>query len=615
MDEQSDLSGHAVEAIDRGLELTKLKLELAKIQLQLQQAQGQNSVSQQPEESNEVRKFLGTLVANSRSGRHISIFHEKAKAIKKSPALTSAASYPTWKEGIIQVTKQLGINAILSDQQIKPPIDDPVVQDVWKAQNDWLYRYVWASLAQQAKVRITPPDNIIAYTLWKSLEIAFAERPEAARRRLGKELREITLKSIGGNRAYLKRVLAIRTELYRLEYPPHDYEIFDLIYTNISNHYHEILQSRIDQATKSGSNLPEKDLVATINDLLARLPVTNSKDQSLNKTPTNSVKESKDQRSSDKPNQRFTTKCKHCEKPGHTEDKCWIKHPEKAPKDRNTNKDKERKKEKEKRPPSKNPGPAELETTPAFNITEKSAKSDTWVMDSGSGSHATSQQNLVKKDPTITPRGSLLMGNGSTAPIKSIGTTNIPSNNGELTLQRTRLVPDLGVNIISFGQLVLEGFNFKQLEYGGQHSILWTSPDQSYSFETILNQDKVYILQPSPRLQDLVAFALPLQKENLEPAHVATVLNKEQDDSLLTSSEHATGRMRALEDTMENWHIRLGHLNEEDIKILARDPRTGVQIRGPKKLRFCKVCVQAKQTKKPYPPAPPSHQTSTGILC
>ena len=50
--------------------------------------------------------------------------------------------------------------------------------------------------------------------------------------------------------------------------------------------------------------------------------------------------------------------------------------------------------------------------------------------------------------------------------------------------------------------------------------------------------------------------------------------------------------------TLMEWHQRLVHLNPAAILKLARDPNSGIVIKGSKTLGFCDVCHKAKQTRK-----------------
>ena len=93
-------------------------------------------------------------------------------------------------------------------------------------------------------------------------------------------------------------------------------------------------------------------------------------------------------------------------------------------------------------------------------------------MNSGGGSHATSQASLLQdtKAQFVT---TIQMANGTRSRVKGTGKADLLVDGGEtLELEDVRLVEDLQVNIISFGLLVWQGFTFKQVKEGGKHSIL-----------------------------------------------------------------------------------------------------------------------------------------------
>lgn len=52
---------------------------------------------------------------------------------------------------------------------------------------------------------------------------------------------------------------------------------------------------------------------------------------------------------------------------------------------------------------------------------------------------------------------------------------------------------------------------------------------------------------------------------------------------------------------LQEWHERFGHLNEKDLKDIIRQQKVdGVSIKTEEKLPACEVCIQGKQTQKPY---------------
>lgn len=60
------------------------------------------------------------------------------------------------------------------------------------------------------------------------------------------------------------------------------------------------------------------------------------------------------------------------------------------------------------------------------------------------------------------------------------------------------------------------------------------------------------------------------------------------------------------------WHMRCGHLNENDLKKLAsKEMVKGLHFK-PEKMPFCDVCAESKQAATPYPKS--SNRSSSGLL-
>jgi hypothetical protein len=53
--------------------------------------------------------------------------------------------------------------------------------------------------------------------------------------------------------------------------------------------------------------------------------------------------------------------------------------------------------------------------------------------------------------------------------------------------------------------------------------------------------------------------------------------------------------------SLEEWHERFGHLNENDLKNIIRKQKVdGIDIKADEALPICETCVKGKQTRKPF---------------
>ncbi|EDN04276.1 conserved hypothetical protein [Histoplasma mississippiense (nom. inval.)] len=485
-------------------------------------------------------------------------------------------------------------------------------QRFWKERNMWLYNYMWSSVAPQAKSHFTIPKDceLSAYSLWSIIEDNFAERPAVLRTRLYKEMTSMTAKSKGSDRAFIERLIAIRTDYIRLGYRVEDFMFFDCLLTGVSKGWASFIKNRMDQIEKDNAQPLESDFMALCRDILLRLPTTDESNADTSRNPTNNAQDSKsdkkDKKGKDKDKEKEkdpksdkkgseTRTCFHCQKTGHIQNDCWKKYPEKRPSNpNNANKDKDK-------------GDTNAGTAPVHNVveqvfcmTDKAYMSserptrDTWILDSGAGAHATPHKDLVVAKPQkYTVK--LEMADGTIVPAAAIGDTKITVEGADMLLTGVRYVPKLEVNLMSMGKLVRQGFTFKQLAYGSNHAVLFMSPDRTFSFTAKLNDNDIYEVEKPPTFKDLIRFALSNGK--FEP--VNAMADDRTTDAILALPNND---IKVIELTMTQWHQKLGHLNPADIARMAADPRLGMRIIGQRALPFCKVCVQAKMTRPTFAP-------------
>ena len=73
------------------------------------------------------------------------------------------------------------------------------------------------------------------------------------------------------------------------------------------------------------------------------------------------------------------------------------------------------------------------------------------------------------------------------------------------------------------------------------------------------------------------------------------------DDFARKSISIATGS--EVENKVDLWHQRLGHLNEIQLRELAnKDLVKAVNIPKSTRISFCEKCVEGKMSKKPFKP-------------
>ncbi|EGC48719.1 nucleolar protein NOP2 [Histoplasma capsulatum var. duboisii H88] len=593
-------------------EETCMRLEIVRLQHEVEQmkASRANATSASDENfSPDLAEYLQQMGRTSALVKLLGEFRDQVRSIKKPVILTGSTNYPMWKEEILLAARQSQTRNILEEKQTGPKENaSNDMQRFWNERNMWLYNYMWSSIAPQAKSHFTIPKDseLSAYALWQIIEDNFAERPDVRRTRLYREMTGMTAKSKGSDRAFIERLIAIRTDYIRLGYRVEDFMFFDCLLTGVSKGWASFIKNRLDQVAKDNSQPLEDDFLGLCRDILLRLPTANESTTDTPRNPTNNAQDTdkKDKKGKDKDKEKDsksekksneTRTCFHCQRIGHIQNDCWKKYPEKRPSYPNNDN-----KEKDKVDTSAGTAPVHNVVEQVFCITEKAYMSghksikDTWILDSGSGAHATPHKDLVVAKPQkYTVK--LEMADGSVVPAAAIGDTMISVEGADMLLSGVRYVPKLEVNLMSMGKLVRQGFTFKQLAYGNNHAMLFMSPDRTFSFTAKLNENDIYEVEKPPTFKDLICFALSNGK--FEPANAMT--DDSATDAIMALPKND---IKVIELTMMQWHQKLGHLNPADIAKMAADPRLGMRIIGQRTLPFCKVCVQAKMTRPTFAP-------------
>ncbi|TMC14556.1 MAG: DDE-type integrase/transposase/recombinase, partial [Chloroflexi bacterium] len=245
-------------------------------------------------------------------------------------------------------------------------------------------------------------------------------------------------------------------------------------------------------------------------------------------------------------------KCTGCGKDGHVEADCWTKHPEKRPK-KNGRKGKKEKDPKEGESEEKFAMSATLDKTDNL---ESSEKVNEWPVDSGASEHFSPfRQEFMNfkqfdKPCTITTAEGAAQGLG-------IGTINIAvmanENINILELQNVVYAPKMKSNLLSLTTLLDRGYEI------------------SMNPKTGVNI-----------LKDGVLVSNTVRKGKL--FYLKTV----QPYALKTTVAESVGE----------WHKKMAHLGEEDIRKLEGMSK-GMKLLEGTKVGTCGPCLEGKQTRQP----------------
>ncbi|KAD5802565.1 hypothetical protein E3N88_13925 [Mikania micrantha] len=203
-------------------------------------------------------------------------------------------------------------------------------------------------------------------------------------------------------------------------------------------------------------------------------------------------------------------------------------------------------------------------TTFMIHIDLNVISSNTWVLDTGCGTHICNLLQGFKRSKDIKKGDvSLFMGNGATVQVEARGdyTLNLPSGL-EVILRNVLYAPSLTRNIISVSILRQYGYGFKFIE-----NDIHVSLNDVFYFKAI----------PLNGIYELV-----------------------HDNALNDTSLYQATTKKLKMDLSETylWHCRLGHINKKRIETL--------QVNGLLKTNqndsfdICESCLQGKMTKAPF---------------
>nr|KYP53677.1 Retrovirus-related Pol polyprotein from transposon TNT 1-94 [Cajanus cajan] len=269
-------------------------------------------------------------------------------------------------------------------------------------------------------------------------------------------------------------------------------------------------------------------------------------------------------------------KCEHCQKMGHTEDKCYeiIGYPPDWGKKNKERKDNRGGPKAAQVVTTERPipglsmqqyerlmqqlkGDAELVVTilqskPNMNMASKIIFTKPWVIDSGATAHITCDSALLIEE-RFTNQQPVKIPNGQNILVKSIGITELPNG---VKVNNVLNIPDFKCNLLSVSKLTRE------------HNCALTFVDdlcviQDLTTRTLIgvgrHRDGLYLLEP---IQDGV---------------MEIKVDRSIDESI--------------------WHWRLGHASETKMKQI--EPLSDVVSNNS--FMHCDSCIRAKQTRLPFP--------------
>lgn len=194
------------------------------------------------------------------------------------------------------------------------------------------------------------------------------------------------------------------------------------------------------------------------------------------------------------------------------------------------------------------PGPLVL--TASLYVSE-----DEWVLDSGCTFDITPRRELLT-DFVEQEGNKVMMGNNTFCMVKGMGSITIDNSDGSvLVLKNVRFIPEMGRNLISYGQLESSGCSYR----GKDYKIEFFKGEKKVLTGTYTNG--LYYLQGTVRKAEVNSATKSIDKT-------------------------------------KQWHSRLAHMNIRSMQLLARKGYLGDKDIGT--LSFCEGCAMGKSHKQKF---------------
>lgn len=202
---------------------------------------------------------------------------------------------------------------------------------------------------------------------------------------------------------------------------------------------------------------------------------------------------------------------------------------------------------------------------------EESAERGDWCIDSGCTSHMCGDIESFANIDRNFNRGKLNLANSACADIEGIGRasfeTRASGKRKAVELGDTLFVPDLRANLISVGKITDKG-----------HKVMFSDKKA----EVIDSADRVLITA--------------MRKGGLY--YLPTLTDAECRKISVSNDATETTKMSTLED----WHIRMGHLNVSSLrKAIKEGSIRGINVENIGEDFQCQVCLQGKISRPPFP--------------
>jgi histone deacetylase 1/2 len=219
---------------------------------------------------------------------------------------------------------------------------------------------------------------------------------------------------------------------------------------------------------------------------------------------------------------------------------------------------------------------AMLANSSNFNAT------NAWYPDSGASYHVTADARNIQEPSPLSAADQIFMGNGQSLPILSSGSSTFPSSNhthNQLNLHNLLHVPSITKNLISVSQFAKDNNVFFEFH-----------PD----FCLVKSQgNKEILLQGDVGSDGLYSFS----NISIDPAKSSTLSKIEKPSVCSVSSSNTLFSSNMSLHSQYLWHLRLGHPNNQTLKLALKLCNISFQNNENDMSMFCTACCMGKAHK------------------